>query len=102
MIQSSACQPWRVDLPGLAGEYGGLVGSYTISWDTIDGSGLSRFIKAATSHNRIGRKLFTNALREEHTWECEPCLVAYCAVFTPFSMNHTTGIRCRPVQPTTD
>ncbi len=35
MIQSSACQPWLVDLPGLAGEYGGLVGTYTISWDTI-------------------------------------------------------------------
>jgi hypothetical protein len=35
MIQSSACQPWHVDPPGLAGEYGGLVGTYTISWDTI-------------------------------------------------------------------
>ena len=35
MIQSSACQPWRVDPPGLAGEHGGLVGTYTISWDTI-------------------------------------------------------------------
>jgi hypothetical protein len=35
MIQSSACQPWHVDLPGLAGEYGGLVGTYTIPRDTI-------------------------------------------------------------------
>jgi hypothetical protein len=35
MIQSSACQPWHVDPPGLAGEYGGPVGTYTISWDTI-------------------------------------------------------------------
>jgi hypothetical protein len=35
MIQSSACQPWHVDPPGLAGEHGGFVGTYTISWDTI-------------------------------------------------------------------
>ncbi|MFS2155126.1 hypothetical protein ACCD05_29050, partial [Rhizobium sp. Rhizsp42] len=35
MIQSSACQPWHVDPPGLAGEHGGLFGTYTISWDTI-------------------------------------------------------------------
>jgi transposase InsO family protein len=56
MIQSSACQPWHVDPPGLAGEHGGLVGTYTISWDTIE---------LANERRRFGyRRLFVLIRRE--------------------------------------
>jgi transposase InsO family protein len=56
MIQSSACQPWHVDPPGLAGEHGGFVGTYTISWDTIE---------LANERRRFGyRRLFVLIRRE--------------------------------------